>query len=120
MADRVRMILPRPDLCHLISENTLELWTLPAAFVCHGGSLGKIQINLPSFSFDFMWQCSLLKMHHWFGRFVPDKKHHQHPVHRILPSRMRLRQAAKISFKVFSHLGLSILTDSIMGLNSGT
>ena len=33
MAERVRMILPRPDLCHLISENTPELWTRPAAFV---------------------------------------------------------------------------------------
>ena len=46
MAGRARMILPRPDLCHLISENTPELWTLPVAFVCHGGSLGKIQIYI--------------------------------------------------------------------------
>lgn len=65
MAGRVRMILPRPDLCHLISENTLELWTLPAAFVCHGGSLGKIQINFRfSFLLDFKYQCSLLDI--WF------------------------------------------------------
>ena len=65
MAGRVRMILPRPDLCHLISENTPELWTLPAAFVCHGGSLEKIQIDISLiFSVALLAAMCLLDMGH--------------------------------------------------------